>query len=125
MKKQILKTSSSFLLLFVASIAFASNEINPKVFNSNIELKVINQTTIAIKTNLPFSTSATYEIQRSYDNKTFRAVAMYFGNEEGFSKQPFTIKDKIKPTTKKVYYRVIKVKQEGGATLVVTSHISI
>lgn len=109
-------TKKSFLLFIAFAISFtciASNEILPKQpTGKSIELTQINHTTIHVKTSVVSLQTEYYIIERSYNNKDFKTIAVLFPFEQSETIKAIQLKDKIKEGTKTVYYRIQKVEND-------------
>jgi antitoxin component YwqK of YwqJK toxin-antitoxin module len=120
-------TKSSFIIAILVVLSFtakASEGIKPNLYLNSMELSVVNSNTIQIKTSLFTSNNESYEIEKSYDNKNFKTVAMVFAFEKNEFSQSFQLKDKISKGNKKVYYRIKKVVNET-VTYVMTQKIAV
>lgn len=106
MKKLIL------ILVTLVSVATASANENPKT----MEATVVNAQTIKITSNIEVKANETYEIQKSYDNKSFSTIAVLMGTEDVVNMPAFSMNDKVSKTTK-VYYRIVKVENDQFVTI--------
>jgi hypothetical protein len=128
MKNMFTNTSKKAFIIAVLVIASfatkASVGIKPNLFLNTMELALVNNNTIQIKTSLFTANNESYEIEKSYDNKNFKTVAMVFAFDNNEFSQPFQLKDKITKGNKKVYYRIKKVTNET-VTYIMTKNIAV
>jgi hypothetical protein len=106
-------------VLSLSSLVATATTINP------MELKVVNTTTVQIKTTIVANVNETFEIQRSYDNKDFKQIGLLLGSADATNLPALKLNDKIDSNKKKAFYRIVKLNVDGTATIVATSTIAI
>ncbi len=90
-------------VLFSTLVTKANEE--PKLLTAQkIDAKTIQLTAV-----LNTQVGDTYEIQKSYDNKTFSTIAVVMNSEDEVNLPSISLKDKV-GKNKRVYYRVVSVK---------------
>ncbi len=113
-------TVIALIVITLSSKAFVG--VKP-VFNVNsLQITMKANNTLQINVTLVTKSNETLEIQKSYNNKTFTAVAILFTEDNNATIQSVKITDKIK-TEKNVtvYYRVVKVNNETAVKIMSNS----
>ncbi len=104
-------------VLTLVTLTTKANNTNP------IETSIVNTKTVQIKTNFVAAVNETYEIQRSYNNKNFKTVAVVFGSDDAASLPAMKLNDKVDTKVNTIYYRVIKLGNNGSSVVVGTSTV--
>jgi hypothetical protein len=121
-KYLIMKTLQTLIIIAVlslSSLVASANTVTP------LELKVMNTTTVQIKTSIVANVNETFEIQRSYNNKDFKQVGLIIGSEDAVNLPALKFSDKISTKESIVYYRIVKLNKDGTDTIVAKSIIEM
>jgi hypothetical protein len=121
-KYLIMKTLQT--LIIIAVLSLGSLVANATTVTP-LELKVMNTTTVQIKTSIVANVNETFEIQRSYNNKDFKQVGLIIGSEDAANLPALKFSDKISTKESIVYYRIVKLNTDGTDTIVAKSIIEM
>jgi hypothetical protein len=110
--KNLIKNSAVILAILLGATIQVNAAVgtDPTPTNS-IELKALANHTIQVTASISTTNSEYYQLEKSYDNKTFSTVCILMPFDETDIIKPIVIKDKIKEENTKIYYRIIKVEQ--------------
>jgi hypothetical protein len=111
-------------IILIAVLTLSSVIAKANDDKKTFEASVVNTKTIQIKTNFVAQVNETYEIQKSYNNKSFTTIATILGSEDAANMPALKINDKITTTSAAVYYRIVMVSTTGNNVVVGTSTVA-
>ncbi len=111
-------------LIIIAVLSLGSIVANATTITP-LELKVVNTTTVQIKTTIVANVNETFEIQRSYNNKDFKQVGIIIGSEDAANLPALRFSDKVSNNENKIYYRIVKLNTDGTDTIVAKSIVEM
>jgi hypothetical protein len=105
-------------LVVVSFNAKAYVGIKPVFSMNSLELTVKANNAVLINLSILANSNETFEIQKSYNNKTFTTVAVLFTEENMPPLQSVKITDKINnENNTTVYYRVVKMNKNTAVKM--------
>lgn len=116
-----LKQLTLISCLLIASVSVNANNGGTPINQLNVTLLTSGK--VQIET-LAIQPTATYQIEKSYDNINFSTVAIVLPNEAIASDKSIFFKDNVSQNKKKVYYR-LKVINNNSSNIAATNTVSL
>jgi hypothetical protein len=105
----------NYLLVLTFSLASlaakATTEPTPNA--SPLQLTALNKQLVQVKATITSSSDVYFELEKSYDNKTFTTVCVLMPFEDATIIKPILLKDKVTTGSTTVYYRIKQIKDNN------------
>jgi hypothetical protein len=119
---------NKFTLLLITVLSLltisATANIEPTPATSTLQVTIVSKNKVQIQANITNNAEQYFELEKSYDNKTFTTICVLMPFESNDATKLITIKDNVTKKNKKIYYRLKKV-QDNNLTYTAQQSIKL